>query len=150
MAEGEGAAADEACDQPERPDVELLRSYLEPMLFHPSCRGTNATLSSEGLVASRINSFSNAVVFSEEPLPLIDDGYFFEVEVLERQRGWAGGLELGIVCAVQLQVLASGEPQLKSEISSLRDKDNCFVRRGRGKAAPVHDTSALQFGGRRS
>ncbi|XP_066930952.1 neuralized-like protein 2 [Clytia hemisphaerica] len=60
--------------------------------FHKE-HGQNIRLSEDCTVASRTQSFANALVFSQRPL---EESEVFMVEITEHERGWAGNLRCGI------------------------------------------------------
>jgi len=62
------------------------------MRFHDS-HGRNITLSHNQTVATRNQSFANALVFTERPL---ETNEVFLFEILEQLQGWAGNIRCGI------------------------------------------------------
>merc|ERR1719427_1809634 len=62
------------------------------MRFH-AAHGRNITLSDNNRVATRKESFANALVFTERPL---EANEVFLFEILEQQEGWAGNIRCGI------------------------------------------------------
>lgn len=60
--------------------------------FHQCC-GRNIRLSEGNLVATRTQSFANALVFSQRPL---QENEVFLIEIMSHQEGWAGHLRCGI------------------------------------------------------
>lgn len=60
--------------------------------FHHCC-GRNIRLSENNLVATRTQSFANALVFSQRPL---EENEVFLIEIQDHQKGWAGHLRCGI------------------------------------------------------
>jgi len=62
------------------------------MRFH-TAHGRNITLSNNNTIATRCQSFANALVFTERPL---DPNEVFLFEISDQQQGWAGNIKCGI------------------------------------------------------
>jgi len=60
--------------------------------FHQD-HGQNIKISNNGLVATRTQSFANALVFSQRPL---EENELFLIEIVGHEKGWAGNLRCGI------------------------------------------------------
>lgn len=63
-----------------------------PHRFH-TCQGRNVRLGENRTVATRVASFSDGLVFSQEPLR---PNELFLVEVERNDLGWNGSLRIGI------------------------------------------------------
>lgn len=63
------------------------------MLKFHSCCGKNIELENNNLTAKRIQSFANALVFSQRPL---EENEIFLIEIEKLEIGWAGNLRIGI------------------------------------------------------
>ena len=57
--------------------------------FHETKRGESITLSENNSVAERVSSYDDGVVFTAQPIAL---DTLYQVELLERESQWSGGL----------------------------------------------------------
>eukprot|EP00035_Acanthoeca_spectabilis_P008123 m.148788 g.148788 ORF g.148788 m.148788 type:complete len:4349 (-) comp14220_c3_seq1:875-13921(-) len=72
---------------------------LAPARFHKKCKGRNISISSDGTVATRTDSYNHGVVISESPLRVVNREKFFQMKMTRHgENDWAGSLAVGIVC----------------------------------------------------
>ena len=67
--------------------------YLTAMFQFHRDHGQNIKISDDGLVATRTQSFANALVFSQRPL---EENEVFLIEIIGHEKGWAGHIRCGI------------------------------------------------------
>ena len=63
-------------------------------MFRFHCdHGQNINLSENNMVATRTQSFANAIVFSQRPM---EEDEIFMIEIIGNEQGWAGNIRCGI------------------------------------------------------
>ena len=76
-------------------------SIIKQMRFHPS-HGKNISFDEQRLVATRFNSFSHAMIFSERPL---SPGELFIVEIEDNTDRWTGHIKIGFALLPPEEIL---------------------------------------------
>lgn len=74
-----------------------LTPPTRPLRWDPDCHGSNIQLSEDGMVASRVESYSEAIVVSDAPLAVINGCREYEIELREHgESSWSGSIACGI------------------------------------------------------
>lgn len=85
-----------ALDDAPRPSSASEKESLVTAPFSRTMCGVNVSLSEDGYVATRTRGCRQSVLIGSEPIARQSLGWYFEVEVREKNEGWVGGLGIGV------------------------------------------------------